>query len=192
MSHCSQRQNSFTCALASRDCFRGFAAPSPACCVLRASVPVGCWPWRDSLLCHCLRGCDHVAGKCALWCETVLDGLFVADVGAQQELLRPQNLAARCGASSGETWPVEQSRSQQCDLVLLPARQHEASVSSLLHTFLRLTDFFRIHGCSLQFSLMGKKRRVSSFGYGLATQPTVILREFQRECLDMCLSDNRP
>ena len=29
-------------------------------------------------------------------------------------------------------------------------------------------------------------------GYVLTSQPTVILSEFQRECLDMCLSDNGP
>ena len=41
-------------------------------------------------------------------------------------------------------------------------------------------------------SRVSSSREKWMLGYVLTSQPTVILREFQCECLDVCLSDNRP
>ena len=59
---------------------------------------------------------------------------------AQQELSRSQEVVARGGVHHSGTCTTELRRSQQCELVLLSARLHEASFSCHFYTLLWSTD----------------------------------------------------
>ena len=55
-----------------------------------------------------------------------------------------QKVVARGGFHHGGTCTAELRRSQQCELILLSARLHEASFSCHLYTFLWSTDSLKI------------------------------------------------